>query len=100
MTERYTKKDVQNAFALLCETAEKVGVKAPGDEWVLQTGSRTYGNAYRIFRVDLPGTGLRDLGFTAGTGYLGMTAREAWDTLGCYRRAWLAVLAVREDITR
>lgn len=95
--DRYTKKDVETAFALLCETAEKVGIKKPTDKWVLQIGSRMNGNAYRLFAVDLPGTGLRALGFTNSNGYLGMTAREAWQVLGHYNRAWLAVLAVRDD---
>ncbi len=89
MTQRYTVKDVREAFRRATLAATSVGIDP--SEWVLQEGSAANGHAYRVFRQPVGQSGLWSLDFTDHNGYLGMTAREASDRLMAYASAWWAV---------
>lgn len=95
MAQRFTVKDVRAALVNAACAADAVGLDT--SYWHLQEGSKINGNAYRIFRRDPDSGGLRDLGFTSGNGYLGMTAREAYDALCHYQGAWWAVADARRS---
>lgn len=72
-TNRITVVDVRTAFAAYAKTLTGLGVDVSKLE--LQEGSQTYGRAFRVVvdGRDAPGTGDR--------GFIGWTAREAYDTL-------------------
>lgn len=93
MATRYTVKDVRMAFEGACKAAKTAGLDS--SDWVLQEGSAPNGVAYRIFRKRRGESGLTDLGFTNGNGFLGMTARQAYDALHHYMGAWWAVAEAR-----
>lgn len=95
MGQRFTVKDVRTAFGGAAKAAAAAGLDVTG--WHLQEGSKMNGIAYRIFRREAGTGGLRDLGFTSGNGYLGMTAREAHDSLRCYQGAWWAVADLKRQ---
>jgi hypothetical protein len=71
--------NLARALARATEAARAAGLP-DADRWTLQTGSKTYGRAYRLYARD-PRTG--GLGSVPGLadGYLGMTAREAAHSL-------------------
>jgi hypothetical protein len=72
--ERITVKDVRAVFARLQK-------RLPHLHLVLDEGSKTYGRAWRIHHVPDGQSGHHTIpGHTAG-GYLGMTAREAYEAL-------------------
>lgn len=60
------------------------------DDMALQFGSKTYGNAFRVFYVNPDGGGHCSLDSVRD--YLGMTKREAWDTLDALCAGMYAVL--------
>lgn len=78
MTERFTVKDVRIAYQGYAELLESLGYDTLLMQ--LQEGSATYGRAFRVTvdGYEAPGTG--------NSGYIGFTAREAYDTLWTIRR--------------
>lgn len=76
--ERIYNRDVRRAFAHHIDTLERYGISYDG-RLVLSQGSKTYGNAWRINRI--PTGESYHANPPIGSDYLGMTAREAYDTL-------------------
>lgn len=74
MTTRVTKAYVDSALERLKALMPEIS-----ENWVIEEGSRTYGRAWRIFRKDPRTGGLYNL--PAGSDYLGMTAREALESI-------------------
>lgn len=75
MTQRITNADINavlSRYVRACQRLEMV----PDNGFTCRRGSKTYGNAYRLFSTEgewpAPGT---------VNGYLGTTKREAYDTL-------------------
>jgi hypothetical protein len=112
MSDRITVKDVR----ALLDSVKRAAISAGIDEasrWHLEVGSKTYGNAWRIWlahedyerAVRSPVGALPedlDPGWSAHYSpivrdYLGMTAREAFDTLNTLRNAFHAVTWARES---
>ena len=93
MAERYTRADVAGMLERARQAAQSVGI--PGtDRWELHTGSPTNGHAWRLFRrgeLDGTGTGLADPIPGIDRGYIGWTAKEAYNTLHTLALAWEAV---------
>lgn len=80
--ERPTRRDVEAVFASYVDACDTYGLVTPGRRLVLSIGSKTYGNAYRVNEVWQDrerGTG--HYAPAIGSDYLGMTAREAHETL-------------------
>jgi hypothetical protein len=77
-TNRITVKDVRTVFGAYADTLKSLGVDVSKLE--LQEGSQANGRAYRIVLdgFEAPGTGDR--------GYIGWTAREAYDTIQTIRK--------------
>lgn len=71
MSENITMKRLTDLVAAYKRRLEREGIM---DELRLDEGSKTYGRAYRLFA-----DGAAALG--TSNGYLGMTKREAYDTL-------------------
>ncbi len=71
--------DLVRALARATAAAQAAGLP-DADRWTLQTGSKTYGRAFRLYARD-PQTG--GLSSVAGLsdGFLGVTAREAASSL-------------------
>src|SRR5690242_469720 len=82
MSIRYTAKDVRIQLARLTRAAEAVGWDT--SLWRVDAGSKTYGRAYRLYRLELPSHahGTTEL----GQDFLGMTAAEAFHTLATMAR--------------
>lgn len=92
--DRITKADLAAALEHHKLALEAVGIKYEG-ELRMDHGSKTYGNAYRIYRTNVPipageaGEGRwADVRISSahynppvGSDFLGMTAREAYDNL-------------------
>lgn len=87
MNDRITRTDLEAARAAHEGALRRYGMIA-GDESIgLTIGSKTYGNAYRI-HLNMPGsTGHYAPPVGTGSGYLGMTARDAYDMLTATTRA-------------
>lgn len=95
MTRRVSPTDLNHAFDRAKRAAESVGIDTA--RWVMQTGSATYGRAYRLFERDPHTGGLSNLfGYDD---FLGMTRREAEATLDAMARAWWAVTYTRDHQT-
>lgn len=95
MTRRVSPTDLNHAYDRAKRAAEVVGIDA--SRWTMQTGSATYGHAYRLLERD-PQTG--NLSNLFGyDGFLGMTRREAEASLEAMARAWWAVVYVRDQHT-
>jgi hypothetical protein len=72
-------RDLERAFTRATAAARAAGLP-DADCWTLQTGSKTYGRAFRLFVRDPQTGGLSSVpGLTSG--YLGTTAREAASAL-------------------
>jgi hypothetical protein len=81
MSERITRTDLERARKCHEIALRRYGMLSPQDELHLDIGSKTYGNAYRIW-VKKPGeSGHYESPVIGSSGFLGMTAREAWDRL-------------------
>jgi hypothetical protein len=101
MTNRISKSDLSVAFAGMCDAAVKAGV-AEAARWHLDIGSKTYGQAYRIWLAheDYEQGMAGHLGSDWHSGhytpavsdYLGMTAAEAFASINTLRSAFLAVV--------
>lgn len=92
MTRRFSPADLNHAYSRAKRAAEAVGIDT--SRWAMQTGSATYGRAYRLHERD-PHTG--GLSYLFGhDGYLGMTRREAGLSLDAMARAWWAVTYARD----
>jgi hypothetical protein len=72
-------------FARAQRAAENIGIESSG--WVLQEGSSTNGVAYRMFTRMSGTSGLRDIGGLS-SGFLGMTAKDAFTALQFMAVAW------------
>lgn len=72
--ERITKKDIDPVFARLQR-------RLPHLNLVLDEGSKTYGRAWRLHHVPAGQSGHHNVPGHTGSGYLGMTAREAYEAL-------------------
>ncbi len=90
MSERTTRKDVEDQVRWLRESYERLGLVQKSHEWILVTGSKTYGQAWRLFLKDPKGSGHMQLGWLP-QGFLGMTAAEAVGRLQVIREVirWL-----------
>ncbi len=89
MTDRITQTDLDAALAAHVETLERCGISYVG-RLAITSGSKTYGIAFRLYRTGYlvpseTGTGYRPTTRHAsppiGSDYLGMTRREAYETL-------------------
>lgn len=78
MTDRITRADLAAALKSHKLALEACGVKYDG-QFVLEEGSKTYGRAYRLYRVPEGQSGHYNP--PVGGDYLGMTAREAYENL-------------------
>lgn len=88
-----TLSDVREAFARFVAAADRAGFPNT-DRWRMQTGSKMYGHAYRVFEVDPSHGGHHDLPMMSSAGYVGMTRREAYETLNTMSRTMDAVAAL------
>lgn len=79
---RITKRDVDMAFEAYVSAVRAHGIVLFGKPALFE-GSKINGRAWRLFLVDGSG-GQHPFPGIMGNGYLGMTAREAWQAL------WLA----------
>lgn len=88
MTDRITAQDLRDALAAHVETLERCGITY-GGRLEIDEGSKTYGRAFRLYRTGYP---VRDLDGSErlttghanppiGSDFLGMTKREAYETL-------------------
>lgn len=104
--ERVTKADLASVFDALKAAALAAGVEE-ASRWHLVIGSKTYGNAYRIWlahpdyeraMADLSNEGNYAPGWSAHytpigiNSYLGMTAREALEAMSNMKSAFYAVI--------
>lgn len=95
MTDRITRDDLARMLDGLRRAAIDVGI-GEAARWHLEVGSKTYGRAYRLW--------LKHTDYPAHSGhyapvvrdFLGMTAREAFDTMSTLRDAFHAVAYVRD----
>lgn len=78
MSDRITAGDVRSALAHYVDAMERYGITYDGTIG-LQVGSKTYGIGWRVYRVPTGETGHWDP--PIGSDFLGMTAREAYETL-------------------
>lgn len=84
MSDRITQADLRYALAHHVDALERYGITYDG-RLVLDEGSKTYGRAYRLNRIATGESGHRAP--PIGSDYLGMTAREAYETLTTRTRA-------------
>lgn len=82
--ERITVRHVRGAMDRLMRAAERQGIDTNG--WQIESGSVTYGRAWKLVKVD-PDNGGHHSVF-ATNGYLGMTAREAYSALQHYAQVF------------
>lgn len=83
MATRITKADLTRALDRVRTAYAAHGITARwnGDsELTMQTGSQLYGNAYRLYWRDPVGGGVSSATY-GPDGFLGMTARDAYNTL-------------------
>jgi len=80
MNQRITSRDLDAALSRYTRQAARLGLLQPGYRVALETGSRTYGNQYRLSMVKPDGAWSAS-STPAGDPRLGFTAREAWDAL-------------------
>lgn len=78
MSDRITSADLQRALAAHVDCLARVGITYDG-RLGIDEGSKTYGRAYRLYRVPSGESGHWNP--PIGSDYLGMTAREAYETL-------------------
>lgn len=95
---RTTAQDVRHAFASLVMTWENAGITRENpytgqtftaEHLTIQTGSQTYGRAYRLHYRD-PDSGALYNALPTGGDFLGMTRREAVLSLDALRNGILA----------
>ena len=80
MSDRITRKDLDNAHRAHVETLTRHDLIDPdAGRLVLNIGSKTYGNAYRLAWIPTGETGHYNP--PIGGDFLGMTARDAYDRL-------------------
>lgn len=79
---RVTKSDVDQAYETYISLLESVDVDV--SKYELHHGSKHYGNSFKVYNDGLGGVG------TDSMGYLGMTRREAYDTL------WTIIRTIRD----
>jgi hypothetical protein len=72
-------------FARAQSAAKDLGIES--SLWTLQEGSITTGIAYRMFTRNNGESGLRDIGGLSN-GFLGMTAKDAFNALQFMAVAW------------
>ncbi len=92
MATRITRADLETALESAKSAASKLGIVSTN--WHLQIGSKTYGNAYRLFNRNPESGGLYNV--HGINDYLGMTASEAYGKLCAMTDAWYAVLAAAD----
>lgn len=81
MSDRYTVEHVRHVANLVRIQAAELDLVPNGcDELHLQIGSKTYGRAWRIYWVD-SASGAYTSAFNLTDGYIGDTAREAYNVL-------------------
>lgn len=95
--DRITRKNLEGTFASYVDTLRRYGLH-PDGKLVLSIGSKTYGRAYRINLVPPGESGHYRPGI--GDDFLGMTTREAWETLADRRRIVADVVQILEDSGR
>ena len=82
MTTRTTKHDIEIQAQALHGSALALGLIPEGSTTVVEFGSKTYGQAFRLFLQEAGSTAHhRHPATTASNGFLGMTKREAFNTL-------------------
>lgn len=81
MSERVTKADLENARKAHEVALRKYGMIAPSDRLGLAHGSKTYGQAFRVYIVHEGCSGHSETPVVRSSGFLGMTAREAYERL-------------------
>ncbi len=75
MNNRITTEELNGVLGRYTRAVESLGMLPPSGGFQFQWGSKVNGQAYRLYTnggSGAPGT---------ANGYLGMTRREAWDTL-------------------
>lgn len=89
--ERVTKEMMNGVLARYVRACESLGIKPPKDHHIAYIeGSKTYGNSYKLVYVHDKSGGHHAAPGTTG-GYLGMTKREALDSL-------LTICLTMEDV--
>jgi len=91
MTDRITRYHVEGAIRSYRRAGETLGILHPKDDIQLQTGSPQNGRAWRLYIVLGPGTGVTGAPGTNIDGYIGWSAREAYDTVRTIASAWFVV---------
>lgn len=77
--KRITRGDVERQGIDLQALAEELGLTQPGEKWIIEPGSPTYGHKWKMHkRVNGE---LLPLSFTGSHGYIGATAKAAHDFL-------------------
>lgn len=80
MSDRITRSDLTAMTRRYVRACVAVGAIQPGDRVHLSIGSKTYGRAYRVHLIPNGQNGHHNP--PIGPDYLGMTAPDAYDTLG------------------
>jgi hypothetical protein len=81
-SERITRQDLENARAAHESALHRFGMIDAGDRIDLDIGSKLYGRAFRLWLIKAnQGSGQRESPVIGTGGFLGMTAREAFDRL-------------------
>lgn len=90
MSDRFTRQDVEALASQVWPLMVSHGIVPADATMHLQAGSPTYGRAWRLHYSPAGETGHYSPSVTS-CGYLGWTAREAWETLATIRRTLCAV---------
>jgi len=98
MTHRTTTQDIERQLQALEHSLTELNMMPLSDRLHVRVGSKTYGIAFRLERHTVEGAygnpphGIPD--------FLGMTRREAFDTLHTINRSLWAVLNARREASR
>lgn len=105
MTDRITNRDLSIMLERYKRALDTLGITlADGERLRMQEGSKTYGIAFRLYTTGVPGVhGEGGTGHgrpPVGDDFLGMTKREAYDTLAERCRTMEDVAYARERLAR
>lgn len=78
--------DVKRAFERFVGACERAGFPNT-DRYAMSTGSKTYGHAFRVYSVKPESGAHMSIPMVESMGYIGMTKREAYETLHTLARA-------------
>lgn len=92
---RVTGGQLQQVTGSIEHLLRTLGMIGDGDRMVIEIGSKTYGRAFRIYRVGEGSTGLSDAPLHLGDGFLGLTSTDALRSLRMIRCTLSSVVEAR-----